>query len=85
MEPDLPPRDDVSRFTELRDESLKLLDAARSSIAEMRTALEECKLYRPVVEVREPTGGGQPARPAARSHRGGRVTKKYRRRRLRPR
>lgn len=73
----LPPEmDDVTRFTALRDESQRLLDDARSLVAEMRSALDHCKRHRPALEARpaEPSGSTLP--PPLKTHRGGRVSKK---------
>jgi hypothetical protein len=86
METDLPQLDDESRFAALRDESLELLDAAKSLVGEMRTALDRCKRHRPVVEVKLTGNGGSSSPLPVKSHRGGRVGKtRARRRPWRPR
>jgi hypothetical protein len=77
------PTDSVSRFGELHDESLKLLDAARTLVVEMRSALDDCRRHRPVIETPRSANAGQPAPPAVKTHRGGRVPKKHGRRRWR--
>ncbi len=43
------PVDEMDRFTAIREESLELIESTRSLVAEMRTLLEECKQWRPVV------------------------------------
>ena len=43
------PIDEVDRFTAIREESLELIESTRSLVAEMRTLLEECKQWRPIV------------------------------------
>jgi hypothetical protein len=77
-----PPPDHVRRFTALREESLELLDHARTLVGEMREILADCRLRRPVVEVQATADTGAAA-PAVRSHRGGRVVKAHRRSRIR--
>jgi hypothetical protein len=88
MDTDLPP-DDAARFAALHDESLKLLDAARSLAAEMRSSLEECRRRRPIIDAsgREGDGSGHAAEKPrlSKSRRGGRVSKKRGRRIRRPR
>lgn len=74
------PADSVSRFVELHDESLKLLDAARTLVTEMRTALDDCRRRRPVVEIPGSRQNGPPPKQTVKSHRGGRVAKKHSRR-----
>jgi hypothetical protein len=89
MDTDPPAPDDVSRFAELHDESLKLLDAARLLVLEMRTSLDECRRRRPVLDIAR-LEGDRSSYPAlksrlGKSHRGGRVSRKRGRRLRRPR
>jgi hypothetical protein len=86
MESESPQLDDVSRFAALRDESHKLLDAAKTLVGEMRLALDHCKRHRPCVEAKDPGNEPPTSSAAVKSHRGGRVGKKKSRRRFpRPR
>jgi hypothetical protein len=54
------PVDEIDRFTALRKESLELIETTRSLVAEMRSLLEECKLWRPVVPRAEPSASVEP-------------------------
>lgn len=78
-------RDDVERFAALCAESRHLLDDARSLVAEMRAAIEQCKRYRPVVETAPAEGGDSGLPPPIKTHRGGRIVKRVRRIPRRPR
>jgi hypothetical protein len=80
---DTTPTDCISRFAELHNESLKLLDTARMLVGEMRNALDDCHRRRPVVDTPRSPDVRQPNQPIAKSHRGGRVPKKHGRRRWR--
>ncbi|HET6882272.1 MAG TPA: hypothetical protein VFI31_19055 [Pirellulales bacterium] len=77
----------VSRFATLHEESLQLLEDARSLVGEMRLALDRCKRHRPVVEIRPSDQTEMMGPPPLKSHRGGRIGKKrtQRLRRRRPR
>lgn len=79
---DSPPTevDDVTRFAALRDESQRLLDDARSLVAEMRSALDHCKRHRPALETPPSEPGGSALPPPVKTHRGGRIVKKRSRR-----
>jgi hypothetical protein len=83
MDSESQPTDYASRFDELRDESLDLIETARTLVAEMRGALDDCRRHRPVVVADRSSGAEQPNQPSVKSHRGGRVPKKCGRRRWR--
>ena len=84
MEPelDVPEPDAASRFAALREESLELLDAAKSLVGEMRTALDHCKRHRPVVQSQATENAGK-VLASVKTHRGGRVGKRQSRRNIR--
>ncbi|HVC94723.1 MAG TPA: hypothetical protein VND64_13570 [Pirellulales bacterium] len=52
--------DEMTRFTAIREESLELIESTRSLVAEMRTLLEECKQWRPVVPRPEQAASPEP-------------------------